>query len=112
MENRTYGPLTLPNGNEIKFRTPTGKDRVDVIRMTQVKEDNLLGAGMLIDQYVKAKVIIEINGNKIDDDYRHIMDDWSLEDVDFYGAVYNELFGETEERKAKVKEVAGFLRDN
>lgn len=65
MEAKIYGPLELPSGRNIKFRAPTGKDRFDIIRMLRVMQDNLLGAELLIDQYLKTKVVLEIDGQKV-----------------------------------------------
>jgi len=112
MDAKIYGPLELPSGKKITFRAPTGKDRLDVIRMLKVTQDNLFSTGLLIDQYLKAKVVLEIDGQKVADDYRHLFDDWPLEDVDFYSTVFNELFGSNEEMQEKAKEVARFLRGN
>lgn len=112
MEAKIYGPLELPSGRKIKFRAPAGKDRLDVIRMLRVTQDNLLGAGLLIDQYLKAKVVVEIDGQKVVEDYRYLFDSWPLEDVDFYSAVFNELFGGSQETQEKAREVARFLRDS
>lgn len=83
---------------------------MDVLRLVHVSQDNLLGAGILIDQYVKAKVVVEVDGKPASGDYLHLFDDWSLEDVNFYSAVYNELFGDTQAIQEKARETARFLR--
>jgi len=108
-EQRIYGPLELPSGKRITFRAPVGGDRVKVLQMTQIGEDNLISGAMLIDQYVQARCVQTVDGQPVDGDYKRLMDNWDNADVQFYSLVFNEMFGLNEERQEKAKEAARFL---
>lgn len=110
--DKLYGPLELPSGRKIVFRAPTGRDRWEVLRLLNVNQANLVGAALLIDQYLRAKVVVEVDGQKVQEDYRHLFDSWPLEDVDFYAAVWAALFGTDEERAERAREAARFLRSS
>ncbi|MEW6423178.1 MAG: hypothetical protein AB1523_00280 [Bacillota bacterium] len=104
-----YGPLELPSGRRIKFRAPLGSDRSNVLMMTQISAERAISDTMLVDDYVAAKCVTEVDGKPTDGEYKHLFNDWPLQDVYFYRAVFNEVCGLTEDVQKKAKEVAAFL---
>ena len=109
-ETTVFGPLELPSGRKVKFREPTGRDRVNVIQMAKMSMENVAGNSLLIDSYVAAKCLVEIDGKEPDPDYKRVYDMMPQADADFYQAVFTELFGMTDEKRASAKEAARFLR--
>ena len=104
-----YGPLKLISGKQIKFRPPLGKDRINVMQVTKVGAEDAISGTLLVDTYIKAKCITEIDGKRELDDFKHLFDNWADEDVQYYSAVYNEMFGVSDDRQQKAKEEASFL---
>lgn len=109
MDMVVYGPLELPSGKKIKFRAPVGKDRNNVLQMTQISADRALSDAMMVDDYLAAKCVTEVDGKQADGDYKHLFDSWSQKDILFYRAVFDEMFGLNEESRDKAKEAAAFL---
>lgn len=109
MMDITYGPLELPSGKKIKFRAPLGRDRNNVLQMTQISADRALSDAMLVDDFLAAKCVTEVDGKPTDGDYKHLFDSWSQRDILFYRAVFDEMFGLNEESRNKAKEAAAFL---
>jgi len=108
-ETMTYGPLELPSGKKIKLRAPLGTDRVNVLQMTQITADRAISDAMLVDEYVAAKCVAEVDGKATDGDYKHLFDNWPQKDILFYRTVFDEMFGMNEESRNKAKEAAAFL---
>lgn len=108
-EQRVFGPLTLPSGKQITFRTPVGGDRVNVLQMTKIGEDNLISGAVLIDHYVQARCVQTVDGQPVDGDYKRLFDNWDNADIQFYNLVFNEMFGLNEERQEMAKDAARFL---
>jgi hypothetical protein len=109
MEQVIYGPLELPSGRKICFREPLGSDRVNVLTMTQISADRAISDAMLVDDYVAAKCVTEVDGKPTSGDYKHLFAGWPQRDVLFYRAVFDEMFGMNEETRSRVKEAAAFL---
>lgn len=109
MDKQIFGPLELPSGKTISFREGRGRDRANVIQAQKMTIDNMASASLLIDSILAVKCIVEENGVAVNGDYRRMFEDMSGSDLDFYMAVRQELFGMTDERKAKAKEAANFL---
>lgn len=107
--SETYGPLTLPGGKVITFRAPLGSDRTNVLQMTQISAERALSDAMLVEDYVAAKCISEVDGKPSDGDYKNLFNNWPQRDILFYRTVFNEMFGLTEEAQNKAKEAAAFL---
>lgn len=107
-----YGPLALPSGKQIKFRRPTGLDRVNVTQAVPMDQDNFVTGTVLINTYVQAKVVTEVDGKTTDANYKNLFNDWDDVDVQYYQAVYTEMFGMTEGKLADAKEKAAFLLGN
>ena len=105
-----FGPLTLPSGKKIKFRSPLGADRASVLQMMKMGSDNFLSSAFLIDAYVAAKCMTEIDGKPAEADYKRTYDCLEDEDANYFITVWQELFGMTEEKRQKAKEDADFLR--
>jgi len=110
MDKQIFGPLELPSGKKISFREPVGADRVNVIQILRMGVDDVASGALLIDHYVASKCITDINGKTPDDNFKKRLDDMGDEDVQFYVAVFQELFGMTDEKRKKAKEAAAFLR--
>ena len=108
-EATTYGPLELPSGKKIKFRAPIGSDRTNVLQMTQISPERAISDAMMVDDYVAAKCITEVDGKPADGDYKRLMEKWPQKDVMFYRAVFDEMFGLNEDTRNKAKEAAAFL---
>lgn len=107
---KEYGPLGLPSGKKIKFRAPVGLDRVAVLQnMPSVGQGKFMANSILADEYIRAKCVTEVDGAPFDGKYKALFDNWDALDIDFYGAVFNELFGMTEDRQKKMKEAVDFL---
>lgn len=109
MENKIYGPLELPSGKKIKFRAPIGSDRMNVIQMMKIDEDSIVSGALLIDSYVKAKCITEIDGTPTDGNYKNLFDNWFETDVNFYTLICNKLFGNGKELEKKADDAVAFL---
>jgi len=107
--NMIYGPLTLPSGKKIKFRAPKGIDRINILQMTKIDEENVVSGALLLDEYVKAKCITEIDGIACEGDYKKIMNEWLDSDITFYKLVFEELFGKSQDMKDRAKAAAAFL---
>lgn len=111
-EKQIFGPLALPSGKKIKFRAPLGVDRANVLQMMKMSSDNLLSSAFLIDAYVAAKCVTEIDGQATDANYKRTYDAMEDEDANYFLAVWQELFGMNDEKRQKAKEDADFLRKN
>lgn len=109
MSQAIYGPLELPSGKQIKFRAPLGSDRTKVLQMTQISAERAISDAMLIDEYVAAKCVTEVDGKPTDGDYKRLMESWPQRDVLFYRTVFEEMFGLNEEARSRAKEAASFL---
>ncbi|KLU66302.1 hypothetical protein DEAC_c17010 [Desulfosporosinus acididurans] len=110
--SQVYGPLTLPSGKVIKFRNPTGLDRMNVTQMVPMDQDNVVTGSLLINLYVQAKVVTEVDGKVPDPNYKNLFNEWNDMDVQYYQAVHSEMFGMTEAKMADAKEKAAFLLGN
>jgi hypothetical protein len=108
-EQQTFGPLELPSGVKIFFRSPKGGDRVKVLQMLKLGTDNIGSGALQIDTLVAARCVTEYDGKAVAGDYKHLVDTIEGEDLDFFMLVYNEMFGMTEEKKDQAKERAAFL---
>jgi hypothetical protein len=109
---QVYGPLELPSGKKIKFRRPTGLDRANVTQAISISQDNLIGGTMKIQGYLAAKVVTEVDGQSPGANYKNLFNDWDDADVQYYQAIYTEMFSMTEEKQQDVKEKAAFLLAN
>ncbi|WP_319403203.1 hypothetical protein [uncultured Anaeromusa sp.] len=109
MANQTY-TFTLPSGSEVTFRSPFGADRVNVIQMLKMSLESIAGNTLMIDGYVAVKCITAYGGNPADGNYKALYDSLPQEDLDFYLAVFEELFGMSKDKRAEAKEAAAFLR--
>lgn len=109
MSNQTY-TFTLPSGSEVTFRSPFGADRVNVIQMLKMSLESIAGNTLMIDGYVAVKCITAYGGNPADGNYKALYDSLPQEDLDFYLAVFEELFGMSKDKRAEAKEAAAFLR--
>lgn len=110
--SQVYGPLTLPSGRVIKFRNSTGLDRINVTQIVPMDQDNMVTGSLLINLYVQAKVVTEVDGKAPDSNYKNLFNDWDDMDVQYYQAVYTEMFGMTEDKMADAKAKAAFLLGN
>lgn len=108
-ETSIYGPLELPSGKKIKLRAPLGTDRVNVLQMTQITADRAISDAMLVEEYVAAKCVAEVDGKPTDGDYKQLFNSWPQKDILFYRAVFDEMFGMNDESRNKAKEAAAFL---
>ncbi|GBF34145.1 hypothetical protein DCCM_3257 [Desulfocucumis palustris] len=104
-----YGPLELPSGAQIKFRAPLGLDRTNVLQMTEISRDSAISDAMLVDDYVAAKCVTEVDGKQTDGDYKRLMNDWPQQDIMFYRVVFESMFGINEDAMNRAKEAAAFL---
>ncbi len=104
-----YGPLELPSGTKITFRAPVGADRNNVLQMTQISADRALSDAMMVDDYLAAKCITEVDGKATDGDYKKLFDTWTQKDILFFRSVFDEMFGMDEESRNKAKDAAAFL---
>ena len=109
MSNQAY-TFTLPSGCEVTFRSPFGADRVNVIQMLKMSLESIAGNTLMIDGYVAVKCITAYGGNPADGNYKALYDSLPQEDLDFYLAVFEELFGMSKDKRAEAKEAAAFLR--
>lgn len=108
-KNMVYGPLELPSGIKIKFRAPKGIDRLNILQMTKIDTENVVSGALLLDEYIKAKCITEVNGAAATESYKDIMSGWLDSDIAFYKIVFEEMFGRSEDMQSKAKEAALFL---
>lgn len=106
MSPAVYGPLPLPGGKVIKFRAPLGSDRTNVLQMTQISAERAISDAMLVDDYVAAKCITEVDGKPADGDYKHLTENWPQKDILYYRTVFDEMFGLTEDVRNQAKETA------
>ncbi|GIM45962.1 hypothetical protein DNHGIG_15110 [Collibacillus ludicampi] len=104
-----YGPLELPSGKKIKFRRPTGLDRLNILQAMSISQEDAVKAGILMQTYLNAKVVTEVDGVPTDGNYLRLFNDWDDADITYYQAVFNEMFGLTEDKLAKAKDAAAFL---
>ena len=109
-EKIIYGPLELPSGKIIKFREATGVDRVNVINMLKMGLDNVGSGSVLVNDYIAAKCITEIDGEPVRQNYRETYENMGDEDFNYYSIVYQEMFGMNDEKRDKAKEAAKNLR--
>jgi len=109
MDQMVYGPLELPSGTKVKFRAPLGADRNNVLQMTQIASDRALSDAMMVDDYLAAKCVTEVNNKPTDGDYKRLFEDWAQKDILFYRAVFDQMFGLNQEAQDKAKEQAAFL---
>ena len=109
MSRHVYGPLDLPSGTKIKFHAPLGSDRSNVLMMTQITAERAISDAMLIDDYVAAKCVAEVDGRNADSDYKNLFNNWPQQDILFYRAVFDQMFGMNEKNRARVQESADFL---
>ncbi|ADY55136.1 hypothetical protein Sgly_0779 [Syntrophobotulus glycolicus DSM 8271] len=112
MENRIFGPLTLPSGKEIKFREPLGIDRSSVMQFVNISEDNIINNALLIDEYVSAKCITEIDGAPTTGEYKTLFDNWKSSDILFYKRVYEKCVGIGTDLQEEADKAADFLLKN
>ena len=63
----------------------------------------------MIDSYVKAKCITEIDGTPTDGNYKNLFDNWFETDVNFYTLICNKLFGNGKELEKKADDAVAFL---
>lgn len=112
MENQIYGPLELPSGKKIKFRAPIGSDRMNIIQMMKIDEESIVSSALIIDSYVKAKCITEVDGNSTDGNYKELFNNWLDTDVNFYTLICNKLFGNSKEMEKKADDAVAFLLNN
>jgi hypothetical protein len=105
-----YGPLELPSGRKIHFKSPTGLDRVAVLKLTKVGPEEMLSGAMLFDYYMQAKCVTKIDDCPVPlGSYKNLLDAWETKDILFYQSVFNEMFSLTDEIQDKTKEIARFL---
>jgi len=104
-----YGPLELPSGKKVKFYAPLGSDRNNVLQMTQIAAERVITDAMLVDDYIAAKCITEVDGKTSDGDYKRMFDSWPQKDILYFRAVFDEMFGLNEESRDKAKDAAAFL---
>ncbi|MGG1600577.1 hypothetical protein [Paenibacillus naphthalenovorans] len=110
---KVYGPLTLPSGKTITFRKPKGLDRANVLDLVPIPDDRLVGGTLKVEEAIRAKCVLSVDGKPTDGtNFINLFNDWDDEDVQFYAAVYTEMFGMTEEKRDKAKEAARFLLNN
>lgn len=107
--SRIYGPLTLPSGKVVKFREPLGADKANVMQMVTIGEDNLVNGAMMIDEYVSAKCITEVDGVASNGDYKALFDSWGQKDIMFYKRVFERLFGLAKDQQDAADKAADFL---
>jgi hypothetical protein len=107
--NLVYGPLDLPSGKKVKFRAPFGSDRNNILQMTQISADRAVSDALLIDDYVAAKCITEVDGKPSDGDYKRTFDNWQQKDILFYRSVFDQMFGISDEDSNRAKDAAAFL---
>ncbi|MFB5192795.1 hypothetical protein [Alicyclobacillus fastidiosus] len=112
-EKVVYGPLELPSGKKIKFRRPTGLDRFNVSQTAAIKHDEIVSGTMRQQDYLRAKIITEVDGKPVDGTtYKTLFNDWDDLDIQYYQAVYTEMFGMSDARQEDAKEKAAFLLNN
>ncbi|WP_051542060.1 hypothetical protein [Clostridium lundense] len=109
MERQIYGPLELPSGKVIRFRAPIGSDRMNVIQMMKIDEEAIVSGALLIDDYVKAKCVVEIDSSSTDGNYKELFNEWLDTDVNFYKLVFNKMFGNTKDLEKKADDAVAFL---
>lgn len=113
MANVIYGPLELPSGKQIKFRRPVGMDRMNILNAMSISQEDAVKAGILLNAYLAAKVVTEVDGVAITDgNYKATFNDWDDSDIQYYQAVNNEMFGLTEAKMEDAKSKAAFLLNN
>ncbi len=111
--SQVYGPLELPSGKKIKFRRAVGLDRSNVTQMVAIDQNNIVTGSLTIENYIQAKVITEIDGVPQDGTkFKTLFNDWDDGDVQYYQAVYTEMFGMTQEKMDDAKAKAAFLLAN
>lgn len=108
-EQQAYGPLELPSGKQIRFRAPIGADRANVLALMKITPERAISDAMLVDDYVAAKCLTEVDGQPTDGDYKHTFDKWPQQDILFYRGVFDEMFGLNEGARNKIKAAADFL---
>ncbi|WP_299448198.1 hypothetical protein [uncultured Phascolarctobacterium sp.] len=111
MEKIYYGPLELPSGTVIRFRRPTGMDKILVTKKAKMSADRLNDL-VLIQQFVAAKCITEIDDKPAGPDYQSTFESMDGLDWDYYYSLFDEMFAITDERKDEIKEKARFLLEN
>lgn len=112
-ETIVYGPLALPSGKNIKFRRPTGLDRFNVSQTAAIGHDEIVSGTMRQQNYLQAKVVTEVDGKPVDPTgFKVLFNNWDDLDIQYYQAVYTEMFGMSDARQADAKEKAAFLLSN
>lgn len=105
-----YGPLELPSGKTIKFRKPMGLDRSNVAQMNAIGVDEVVSGSLRQQNHLMAKVITEVDGKTEDGTkFQTLFNTWEDVDIQYYQAVYTEMFGLSEQRQTDAKAKAAFL---
>ncbi len=107
---KVYGPLDLPSGKAVSFRKPKGLDRANVLDLVPISEDKLIGGTLKVEEAIRAKCVVAVDGQPVDGTaFLNLFNDWDDEDIQYYAAVFTEMFGVTEDKRDKAKEAARFL---
>jgi hypothetical protein len=110
MQRQPFGPVKLPSGKEIHFVEPLGSDRAQIMAraIAEGRQGEMLF--MMNGYWLPAKCMVDANGKFVAEDFISAFNDWSDKDVQFYRAVFDELFGWNNEIATTAKaEAARFL---
>ena len=108
-KNKVFGPLELPTGKKIKFRAALGSDRMNVIQMLKIDSDAVVSGALMIDDYVKAKCVVEVDGKEVQENYKELLNNWLDTDISFYKLVFDKMFNNQKEMEAKAEKAVAFL---
>jgi len=112
MSNQVYGPLTLTSGKVVTFRKPLRADRTQATIQTDFEGVAYGIAMMQVDELIKANCLETVDGNTPPLNPRDRFNDWEDQDVEFYGLVFDNMFGITKEVKDNAEKQAAFLLQN
>ena len=106
---KLFGPLSLPSGKKVLFHEPLGIDKANVLQMVPINEDNVINGAMLVDEYVAAKCVVEVDGKQTTGEYKTLLDNWSLQDSSYYRRVFDKMFGLNKIDQEEADKAADFL---
>lgn len=117
--NVALGPLKLPSGKEISFRTLSFKERRELLAKWQKNEGR--NSGYLLEEYLMGAALVTENGQGVLDEYQlpdgyiSRMDHWSMKDASYYMEAFILINGLGDKDRpnieSEVKKILGVTPD-
>jgi len=109
-KRQPIGPIKLPSGREVYCLEPLGSDRMAIMSRALAEGRQADMMFMMNGYWLPAKCLCDKDGKFTAPDYFTAFSDWPDRDVQFYRAVFDELFGwQIEDAQAAKEAAARFL---